>query len=383
MHSQFTLDTLQLQLDRFPPEQKTRSLQAWDAADELLIRYAQQQLAPDTSPILLVNDQFGTLACALHQFTPIQWSDSYISQLATKHNLQQNGLGDIKQVASTEPCPQFSAVLLKLPGNHSFLRYQLRELKTRLSDGAPLIAAAKAKDIHANLLQIFSEEIGPVTASLTEKKCRLITAICNKSQPVPMRPQFPLVWPVEVPTRTGILELEIANHANVFAREQLDVGARFFLQHLPEVQAGQRVIDLGCGNGVIGLAVLAAQPNAEVLFCDESFMAVQSAKDNVQRHFPAAAHCEFLADDSLTQQPDLSADYILCNPPFHQQQAVTDHIAWQMFADARRVLKVGGRLRIVCNRHLGYGEKLTRLFGGCIHIASNAKFSVFEAIRRK
>jgi len=47
------------------------------------------------------------------------------------------------------------------------------------------------------------------------------------------------------------------------------------------------------------------------------------------------------------------------------------------------VLKIGGRLRIVCNRHLGYGEKLTRLFGGCIHVASNAKFSVFEAIRRK
>ncbi|MFC0048890.1 class I SAM-dependent methyltransferase, partial [Rheinheimera tilapiae] len=172
-------------------------------------------------------------------------------------------------------------------------------------------------------------------------------------------------------------------HANVFAREQLDIGARFFLQYLPSVQSGQRVIDLGCGNGVIGLALLAAEPQAQILFCDESYMAVQSSRENVSRLFPAASHCEFLVDDSMSQQPDLSADYILCNPPFHQQQAVTDHIAWQMFADARRVLKIGGRLRIVCNRHLGYGEKLTRLFGGCIHVASNAKFSVFEAIRRK
>lgn len=383
MSSQFTLDQIHLQLDRFPPGQKTRSLQAWDAADELLIRYALRQLSGDSTSLLLVNDQFGTLACALHPFSPIQWSDSYISQLATQHNLQQNGLSPVRQLASTEPCPPCAAVLLKLPGNHSFLRYQLRQIKQQLPDGTQLVAAAKAKDIHANLLQIFAEEIGPVSASLTEKKCRLITAVCDKNLPVPTKPQFPLVWPVEILSPHAAITIDIVNHANVFAREQLDVGARFFLQHIPPIQPGQRVIDLGCGNGVIGLAVLATEPLAQVLFCDESFMAVQSARDNVSRHFPAAIQTEFLADDSLSQQTDLSADYILCNPPFHQQQAVTDHIAWQMFADARRVLKVGGRLRIVCNRHLGYGEKLTRLFGGCIHIASNAKFSVFEAIRRK
>lgn len=383
MSSQFTLDQIQLQLDRFPPEQKTRSLQAWDAADELLIKYAQQHLAATQGPLLLVNDQFGALACALHELNPMQWSDSYISQLATRHNLAQNNLSAVPQITSVAPCPDFTAVLLKLPGNHSFLRYQLRALKQQLADGAPLIAAAKAKDIHANLLQIFAEEIGPVSASLTEKKCRLITAVNQKTLPIPAKPKFPLEWDAELLTPEGVKTFSIINHANVFAREQLDVGARFFLQHLPETQGQQRVIDLGCGNGVIGLGVLATNRQAQVVFCDESFMAVQSARDNVGRHFQEATQCEFLADDCLSQQADLSADYILCNPPFHQQQAVTDHIAWQMFADARRVLKVGGRLRIVCNRHLGYGEKLTRLFGGCVHIASNAKFSVFEAIRRK
>ena len=142
------------------------------------------------------------------------------------------------------------------------------------------------------------------------------------------------------------------------------------------------MIDLGCGNGVIGLALLAAEPQAQILFCDESYMAVQSSRENVSRLFPAASHCEFLVDDSMSQQPDLSADYILCNPPFHQQNAVTDHIAWQMFSDARRVLKKNGRLRIVANRHLAYSEKLARLFGGCIHVASNAKFTILEAIKR-
>ncbi len=48
----------------------------------------------------------------------------------------------------------------------------------------------------------------------------------------------------------------IHNHANVFARSGLDIGARFFLQHLPSDLEGE-IADLGCGNGVIGLQALA------------------------------------------------------------------------------------------------------------------------------
>ena len=45
--------------------------------------------------------------------------------------------------------------------------------------------------------------------------------------------------------------------------------------------------------------------------------------------------------------------------PFHQLQAITDHIAWQMFSDAHRVLPQG-RTLIVGNRHLDYHNKLKR-----------------------
>ena len=51
---------------------------------------------------------------------------------------------------------------------------------------------------------------------------------------------------------------------------------------------------------------------------------------------------------------------VLCNPPFHQAQAVTDHIAWQMFKQAKDTLKEGGELRIIGNRHLDYHDKLNR-----------------------
>lgn len=386
MSQLFAIGDQSLSLDRYPPDQKNRSLQAWDAADELLIKAAWEQYPSVSGSLLLLNDQFGALACALHAFSPIQVTDSYISQLATNYNLAANNLAAVTQLNSLEPLPVAGLVLLKFPTNHSYLRFQLRALKQVLAPGTLVLASAKAKDIHANVLAIFREELGETNASLTEKKCRLITARCDSTTVTPLLPKFPLRWNAEVKLAPAAAPqaIELFNHANVFSREQLDIGARFLLEHLPELPATCQVIDLGCGNGVLGAAMLMANPELQMTFCDESFMAVDSARLTIEQNCPEQlANCQFVVDDSLSKQTDLSIDLIICNPPFHQQNAVTDHIAWQMFADARRVLKVGGRLRIVCNRHLGYHEKLSRLFGGCIHIASNAKFTILEAIRRK
>lgn len=368
-----------LTLDRYPPEQKNRSLQAWDAADELLVEAALPLLGSQTNGVLLLNDQFGALACALAAFRPVQVTDSYLSQLATQHNftLNQLDISQLQQLNSLEPWPESQVVLLKIPHNHSYLRYQLRQLKQRLPANCHILAAAKAKDISQKLLQIFRQELGPTEASLTVRKCRLIRCQLDPQQTPNTSPQFPITW------QDKDIQLHMINHSNVFSREGLDIGARFLLAHLPQCSAGQTVIDLGCGNGVLGIQLLQQQPAAQVIFSDESYMAVASARLTLTANAPELLpQAEFIVDDCLTSQADNSADVVICNPPFHQQQAITDHIAWQMFVDARRVLKKQGRLRIVANRHLGYSEKLARLFGGCIHVASNAKFTILEAIKR-
>lgn len=116
-------------------------------------------------------------------------------------------------------------------------------------------------------------------------------------------------------------------------------------------------------------------------------MAVESAKQNVQNNMLDKMHqCEFLVSNCLEQYAELEqhekVDLVLCNPPFHQQNVITDHIALQMFKDAKQHLKSGGELRIVGNRHLDYPQKIKRLFGGYSLIANNNKFSIISAIKR-
>ena len=379
MNTIFTVADKQLQLDRLPLGQNNRSLQAWDAADELLLQQALPLLAERTNlKVAVMHDLFGALSCALGDYPHSQHNDSVVSQQATVHNRQQNGLSAdaVNFLSSVTALPaDLDLVLLKVPNNHGYLRFMLQQLSRVVRPDTVIIAAAKAKDIHKNLLALFEQELGPTRASLAQKKCRTIHCIPRGEA---RALTYPIRW--QLPE----LQLTLLNHANVFAKEQLDIGARFLLEHLPTVEAGAVVADLGCGNGVIGLALLKQQPAAKLLFTDDSYMAVASAQESLRLNMPELlAQAEFRVDDCLASQADQTLDYVICNPPFHQQQAVTEHIAWQMFNDAKRCLKAGGKLRIVANRHLPYYEKMTVLLGGCRHIASNNKFVILESTKRK
>jgi 16S rRNA G1207 methylase RsmC len=350
---------------------KVHNLQAWDAADEYLLSYLQPQLQPQ-SHIAIFNDGFGALALNLldHHITSI--SDSFVSHQCTLHNAKINQLPieNLTLKTSVDELPQRADVIvLKIPKSNQMLQYQLAQISQLADEKTLIIAAARAKDIHSSTLALFERYLGETTTSLALKKARLVFSQKQKTTELPALK----TWKIERPTLT------IHNFANVFSSDKLDIGARFFMQHLPQLQPNQHVIDLACGNGVIGLTALSQQPDITLQFIDESAMAIASAQLNVEHNFPQQlTQCQFKQTNCLLGVEEQSADIVLCNPPFHQQHAITDHIAWQMFKDSLRVLKKGGELRIIGNRQLGYHVKLKRLFGHCEQIAANRKFVILS-----
>lgn len=367
-----------LALDRYPPDAVTEGLQAWDAADEYLL---EQSLSLDdiAGPTLIFNDNFGALACALHARSPVSISDSWLSQLATGHNYEVNQL-DISSVTlqdSLAPLPDAPGlVLMKVPKTLSLLEHQLHALRQVVSPQTRIIAAGKVRDIHTSTLTRFSDILGPTHTSLARKKARLI--FCQPAVASVQKPASPLLsWPLEG------TDYQIHNYANVFSRTSLDIGARFFLQHLPQALEGT-LVDLGSGNGVLGLMALQSNPQAQVHFVDESYMAMASSRHTIEANRPEdMERCQFNVGNGLAGYPAQSLQAVLCNPPFHQQQAVTDHIAWQMFREAKRSLVPGGELRIVANRHLDYYQKLKRLFGNCTTLGTNQKFVVLKSVNTR
>ena len=359
------------------PKRPLELLRAWDAADEYLLNTLAEDLKPSADArILIFNDSFGALAVALSSFQTQAVSDSYLSQQATQLNLARNGLPEhsVKLINSLESLKGlFDLVLIKVPKTLALLEDQLIRLRPHLMPSTQIILAGMIKTLPPSIWKMLERLVGSTTTALARKKARLIFASLDADLAVPANP-YPVCYRLEGS------DYLISNHANVFSRDSLDIGTRFFLQHLPARQDACDIIDLGCGNGLLGLMAAERNPAATVHFVDESFMAVASAKENFYRAFGQERNATFRSGDGLKNFESASADLILCNPPFHQQNTVGDQIAISMFKQSRRVLRKGGELWVIGNRHLNYHVNLNRLFGTHSVVASNAKFVILKAI---
>ncbi|MFF4255471.1 methyltransferase [Streptomyces sp. NPDC001663] len=371
----------ELELARFPEDPRDR-LRAWDASDEYLLRHLAGEKVPLSGTVVVLGDRWGALVTALAEHRPVQITDSFLTQEATRANLARAGVetGAVGLLTSQDAPPErIDVLLVRVPKSLALLEDQLSRLAPSVHEGTVVVGTGMVKEIHTSTLQLFERILGPTRTSLAEKKARLI--FCTPD-PALERPANPWPYSYALPEGVGAVSgRTVVNHAGVFCADRLDIGTRFFLQHLPSGPGARRVVDLGCGNGVVGTAVAVADPAAEVLFVDESFQAVASAEATYKAN-GVPGHAEFRVGDGLAGLPADSVDLVLNNPPFHSHQATTDTAAWRMFTGARRVLRPGGELWVIGNRHLGYHVRLRKVFGNSQLVASDPKFVVLKAVKR-
>ena len=363
------------ELRRFP-HREPEHLRAWDAADEYLLAHLDEAgLVGASASVLILNDGFGALAVALADHRVQSMSDSYLAHQGTLANLRENKrpADTVRMLNSLEPpVAPIDIALIKVPKSLALLEDQLHRLRPHLGPETTVIGAGMSKAIHTSTLELFETIIGPTRTSLARKKARLIFCDVDADRD-PGDSPYPSAYRLEG------TDLTVTSHAGVFSRESLDIGTRLFLEHAVESSGPRQIVDLGCGNGVVGVAAAARNESAFLTFLDESYMAVASARASFEAAFGLERAAEFRVADCLEGVARDSVDLVLCNPPFHQERTVGDGTAWQMFRESRAALRSTGELRVVGNRHLAYHAKLKRLFGNCEVLGSNRKFVVLRA----
>ncbi len=361
----------QLNLSRYP-KIKDQRLQAWDAADEYLLQnlYSQKTKLKNKN-ILIFNDSFGALTLALNEYKPVSMTDSIISELAIKENSRTNTL-HLEQssilASLTKLDLVYDYVLIKAPKSLDYLRYFLAKIGDSIHNETQIIVAGMIKAMPKTVWTILQEMLGETTTSLAQKKARLIHV-------KPTHKKSTTSYPIHFFQENS--KYIIYNHANVFSKKSLDIGTRFLLQNLPKFNSLESIIDLGCGNGIVGLNLAIAYPQAKVIFTDESYMAVASAKLTAESNLENIAKHLFVTNNCLDGFDQNSSDLIVCNPPFHQSHTIGLHIALQMFQQSYQTLRTKGHFVVIANRHLPYYSHLKRIFGNVINHANNRKFSVF------
>ncbi len=376
-------------LARYPVRPREQ-LRAWDAADEYVLQHLAQLGLPGDGVTVVVNDESGALAVALAARPTgrvVHWGDSFVSQCATRANLAANGIATdaVEVLGSLDPLPaRIDLLVVKVPKSLAVLDEQLRALRPSLHPGTVVLGAAMTRHLHTSTLAVFEQVVGSTRTTLAQRKARLVLATIDPAlHAAPSR--WPTQWQV---AGTGVT---VVAHAGAFAAERLDPGTEVLLDALQRRSApaacGPLVVDLGCGTGVVGTQVALADPDASVVFVDESFHAVASAEVTFRASLGPEREARFVVGDCLDtvhQGAPLGAgtvDRVLVNPPFHSGHALTDAIAWDMFVQARRALRPGGDVWVVGNRHLGYHVKLKRIFGAADVVASTPGFVVLRAVR--
>ncbi|MDP9499565.1 16S rRNA (guanine(1207)-N(2))-methyltransferase RsmC [Bisgaard Taxon 45] len=170
--------------------------------------------------------------------------------------------------------------------------------------------------------------------------------------------------------------LSIYSLPGVFSANELDVGTNLLLTTLAQPIQG-KVLDLGCGAGVIGAYIKLHNPQVELTMTDIHALALASSERTLAENQLAG---QVIASDVFSDVTG-KFDLIISNPPFHDGIDTAYRAVNELIAQAKWHLVQGGELRIVANAFLPYPDLLDQHFGTHQVLAKTNKFKVYSVRR--
>lgn len=171
-------------------------------------------------------------------------------------------------------------------------------------------------------------------------------------------------------------ELNIFALPAVFSSAELDNGSKLLLSTFDKADCLKgKVLDLGCGAGVIGACLKQQFPQITLTMSDIHAMALASSERTLAEN---QLEGEVLASDVFSHING-RFDLIVSNPPFHDGIDTAYQAVETLIAQAKNHLNKGGELRIVANAFLPYPDLLDNAFGSHQVLAKSTKFKVYSA----
>jgi 16S rRNA (guanine1207-N2)-methyltransferase len=168
------------------------------------------------------------------------------------------------------------------------------------------------------------------------------------------------------------LELSFETSTRLFSPTAIDEGTAAMLRHA-SITLEDKVLDLGCGYGVVGVYAAHLTAPSRVWLVDIDPLAVEFAKRNLRLNRVEGA--TVVRSDGFDALTETGFTKILCNPPYHVDFSVPKRFIEKGF----NRLAIGGTMLLVTKRDLWYRNKWRAIFGG-VQVYREASYFVFERI---
>ncbi len=169
-------------------------------------------------------------------------------------------------------------------------------------------------------------------------------------------------------------DLTLETRKGLFSPEHIDRGTLAMLRHT-QIDSGMRVMDLGCGCGIVGIWAAKIVGEENVFMSDADPNAVETAQRNAERN--GVGGVSICLSNGFESVEASGFDLILSNPPYQTDFSVAKGFIEKGF----NRLKIGGKLYMVTKRREWYKNKIISVFGG-VEIREEDGYFVFIAERR-
>ena len=268
------------------------------------------------------------------------------------------------------PAASFDAAVLFLPKSRELTDYLLNALASGLAGRQLYLVGEKRAGIERAAKQL--APFGTARKLDSARHCQLWQVRVEHCTQPPELSALAQQFSLELPDGP----LQICSLPGVFSHGRVDRGTQLLLKHLEGLPSG-RLLDFGCGAGIIGASLKRRYPDSEVHMLDVDAFAAESSRMTLAAN---GLQAEVISGDGIDAAPYECAA-IISNPPFHQGVHTHYAASENLLQRAAQHLRPGGELRLVANAFLKYPPLIETHLGCCETLASADGFRIYRAQR--
>lgn len=296
------------------------------------------------------------------------YNTNFIDYIAICNKHKTNVISSFTSVYKSDI--KHDLVIINFPKSKDELAFTLAMIAPHLLNNAKVILVGEKKSgvqSSFKLTQHFLSSCQKVDAA---RHCLIFAGIVRDES---LNKSFNLDdWFKSYQIKIDNIELTIASLPGVFSQKKLDIGTALLLDNLPETMQG-KVLDFGCGAGVISCFVGKKFPQTQLSLLDVSVLAIASAEKTLKLNNLSG---DVFASDSLSTVSG-EFQHIVSNPPFHQGTKTHYQATEAFLRDISAHMKSTGDITIVANSFLQYLPIMQQYIGSTKTLLTKQGFNLY------